>query len=224
MQDSSDTHPNVEIQQTETLCDDWYRLDKVRFKYTRRDGTSQDLAREVYHNGPGAAVLLLDPAGENVVLTRQIRIPAYVNGDPPMLIEVCAGMIEPGEEPSVSARKEAEQETGYRIGDLRQVFVLYTSPGASAEKLYLYVATYDPHQSRNSAGGGVRTEGEDIEILELPLERAWAMVEAGEIVDAKTVLLLQHVLIERAASNVAADRTAPMQSGLPMARGGMVRN
>ncbi len=101
----------VDVERVETLSDSWYRLDKVTFGYTRRDGSRQTLSREVYHNGPGAAVLLLDPTREAVVLTRQFRIPAHVNGDAPMLIEACAGMVEPGDDPAETACKEAEQET-----------------------------------------------------------------------------------------------------------------
>lgn len=186
----------VEIERVEPLSENHYRLDKVVFRYTRRDGTQQTLAREVYHNGPGAAVLLLDPSGERVALIRQFRIPAYVNGDMARLVEVCAGAVDEGDDPTETARKEVEQETGYPIRDLRKVFELYMSPGASAEKLHLFVATYDPDGPKGE-GGGQHSEGEDIEILEMPVARAWAMVEAGEIVDAKTVLLLQHVWLER---------------------------
>ena len=143
----------VEIERVETLSDNHYTLDKVVFGYTRRDGTRQTLAREVYHNGPGAAVLLLDPAGEKVVLIRQFRMPAYTNGDAPMLVEACAGVVEPGDDPAETVRKEAEQETGYPIRDLRKVFKLYMSPGASAEKLHLFVATYDPSGPKGEGGG-----------------------------------------------------------------------
>ncbi len=143
-------------------------------------------------------MLLLDPSRETVVLTRQFRLPTYVNGDAPMLVEVCARLVEPGDDPAETARKEAEQETGYQVRDLRKVFALYMSPGASAETLHLYVATYDPGE-RSGRGGGLREEGEEIEVLELPLARAWAMVEEGAIVDAKTVLLLQHVRLHGSA-------------------------
>ena len=190
--DAQQERHRIEVERVETLSDDWYRLDKVTFAYTRQDGSRQTLTREVYHNGPGAAVLLLDSARATVVLTRQFRVPAHVNGDAPMLIEACAGRVEPGDDPAETARKEAEQETGYQVRDLRKVFELYMSPGATAEKLHLYLATYDAGE-RGGKGGGLREEGEEIEVLELPLARAWAMVEAGEIVDAKTVLLLQHV-------------------------------
>lgn len=192
MGDAGHGQDAVEIERVETLSDNHYRLDNVAFSYTRRDGTRQTLKREVYHNGPGAAVLLLDSAGERVVLTRQFRVPAYVNSDAPWLVEVCAGVVDQGDDPAETARKEAEQETGYPIRDLRKVFELYMSPGASAEKLHFFVATYDPSGPKGE-GGGQHGEGEDIEVLEMPLARAWAMVEAEEIVDAKTVLLLQHV-------------------------------
>ena len=187
----------IEIRTVETLSDNWYPLRKYTADYRRRDGSHQTLTREVYFNGPGSAVLLLDAAGETVMLARQFRMPAFVNGDPPRLIEVCAGNIEDGDDPAETARKEAQQETGYRLRDLRKVMTLYMSPGASAEKLHLYIARYD-HADRLSQGGGLREEGEEIELLEMPIERAWDMVQAGEIADAKTVLLLQHVLLARA--------------------------
>jgi nudix-type nucleoside diphosphatase (YffH/AdpP family) len=119
-----------------------------------------------------------------------------VNGDEPRLIEACAGNIEPGDDAAETARKEAEQEMGCRLRDLREVFTLYMSPGVTAEKLHHFTAEYDPG-GRSGEGGGLREEGEDIEVLELPLAEAWAMVGRGEIVDAKTVLLLQHLLLAR---------------------------
>ena len=185
-----------------TLSENWYPLRRYTLEYRRRDGTRQTLAREVYFNGPGAAVLLLDAGGSTVLLTRQFRLPALVNGDAPRLIEACAGNVEPGDDPAETARREAEQETGYRLRDLRKVLELYMSPGASAEKLHLYLATYDP-ADRSSEGGGLRDEGEEIELVELPLARAWEMVRTGEIADAKTVLLLQHVRLARAQDRIS---------------------
>jgi nudix-type nucleoside diphosphatase (YffH/AdpP family) len=190
----------AEILAVESLSENWYPLRKYRLAYRRRDGTCQTLEREVYCNGPGAAVLPLDPRRSVVLLTRQFRLPAQVNGDAPQLIEACAGNVEPGDEPAETVRKEAEQETGHRLRNLRKVFELYMSPGASAEKLHLFLAEYDPSE-RIGPGGGLREEGEEIEILELPLACAWAMMEAGQIMDAKTVLLLQHLLLaERQAA------------------------
>ena len=188
----SDPAQGVQIRSRTVLSDNWYRLEEVTFEQTRRDGSRQTLKREVYHNGPGAAVLPIDRARGTVLLVRQFRIPAFVNGDAAMLIELCAGMVEDGHDPAETVREEAEQEMGVRLRATRKVFALYTSPGASAEKLHLFVADYGPGDIVGK-GGGVRGEGEEIETLELTLARAWEMVVAGEIVDAKTVLLLQHL-------------------------------
>lgn len=181
----------IQVRSRETLSENWYKLEKVTFDQVGSDGSRQMLAREVYHNGPGAAVLPIDRARGTVLLVRQLRIPAYLNGDGPMLVEACAGMVEPGDSPAETVRKEAEQEMGYRLRGVREVFELYMSPGASAEKLHLFVAEYGPGD-RVGTGGGVPGEGERIELLELPLAHAWEMVVAGGINDAKTVLLLQH--------------------------------
>ena len=190
---------NAEIHAVETLSENHYPLRKYTFAYRRRDGTRQDLRREVYGIPHGAAVLPLEPRRSTVLLTRQFRLPARVNEGRPWLIEACAGNVEPGDSPAETARKEAEQEMGYRLRNLREVFTLYMSPGATAEKLHLFVAEYDP-DDRAGAGGGLREEGEEIEVLELPLDEAWAMVGRGEIVDAKAVLLLQHLLLGRAST------------------------
>lgn len=181
----------VRIRRREVLSESWYKLEKVSFEQTGHDGQVQSQEREVYHNGPGAAVLPIDRVRRTVLLVRQLRIPALVNGDGPMLIEACAGMVEEGDDPSETVRKEAEQETGYRLHGVRHLCTLYMSPGASAEKLHLFAAEYDSG-GKVSAGGGEASEGERIEVLEVPLAQAWDMVERGEIVDAKTVILLQH--------------------------------
>jgi len=183
---------HIRIRNRQTLSDNWFRLETVTFDQIRGDGSRQTLQREVYHNGPGAAVLPMDVAHGTVLLVRQLRIPACVNGDNPMLVELCAGMIEAGNDPAETVRKEAEQELGYRLRNLREVFVLYMSPGSCAEKLHLFVAAYGPND-RIGTGGGLAAEGKRIQCLELPLARAWEMAEAGEIVDAKTMLMLQHV-------------------------------
>jgi GDP-mannose pyrophosphatase NudK len=181
----------VRVRGRETLSDNWYRLEKVIFDQRREDGSSQILEREVYWNGPGAAVLPIDPGRNTVLLVRQFRIPAHLNGDGPMLVEACAGMVEAGDDPAETVRKEAEQEMGYQLRSLRKVFELYMSPGASAEKLHLFVAEY-AFSDRVGTGGGLAGEGERIQLLEMSLAEAWEMVIAGRIIDAKTVLLLQH--------------------------------
>ncbi|MCG7361083.1 NUDIX domain-containing protein [Roseomonas sp. ACRSG] len=181
----------IRIQSREVLSENWFRLEKVTFDQRRADGSEQRLQREVYHNGPGAAVLPVDAERGTVLLVRQLRIPALVNGDGPMLIEACAGMVEKGDDPARTVLQEAEQEMGCRLQGLRKVLELYTSPGASAEKLHLFLARYT-QDDRTGQGGGLAGEGEQIEVLEMPLSQAWAMVESGEIIDAKTVILLQH--------------------------------
>ncbi len=186
----------VAIEAEETLSENWHRLSKLRFAFRRRDGSTQTLEREVYRNGRGAAVLPFDPRRGMVLLTCQFRIAAHVNGDPAWLIEACAGVVEQDRSPEDTARREAEQETGCRLHALREVFVLYASPGACAEKLHLFLAEYGP-EDRQGRGGGLREEGEEIDLIEIPLEEAWAMVRRGDIVDAKTVLLLQHLLLSR---------------------------
>jgi nudix-type nucleoside diphosphatase (YffH/AdpP family) len=188
----------ITIEADETLSENWHRLSKLRFGFRRRDGSAQTLEREIYHNGRGAAVLPFDPQRATVLLTRQFRIPAHLNGDPAWLIEACAGVVEDDQSPEDTARIEAEQETGHRLHALREVLVLYASPGACTEKLHLFLAEYAPGD-RESSGGGLRKEGEEIEVLEIPLDEAWAKVGRGDIVDAKTVLLLQHLLLSRRA-------------------------
>ena len=182
----------IHILNRETLSENWYQLERVTFDYPRRDGSHQTLQREVYHNGPGAGVLPFDPDRGTVLLVRQFRVAAALNADPGRLIEACAGNIEDGDDPAETVRKEAEQELGYRLRELHKVFALYMSPGATAEKLHLFVGAYSP-ADRIGPGGGERAEGEETEILELRLPKAWDMVQSGEIVDAKTVLLLQHL-------------------------------
>lgn len=186
---------DVQVRSRAVLSANWYKLEEVTFEQIRRDGARQTLKREVYHNGPGAAVLPIDRAHGTVLLVRQFRVPAFVNGDVAMLIELCAGLVDKGHDPAEAVRQEAEQEMGIRLRNLRKVFELYMSPGASAEKLHLFVADYGPDDVIGQ-GGGVRGEGEEIEILELPLVRAWEMVMTGEIVDAKTILLLQHLRLD----------------------------
>jgi nudix-type nucleoside diphosphatase (YffH/AdpP family) len=186
----------VAIEAEETLSENWHRLSKLRFTFRRRDGSTQTLEREVYRNGRGAAVLPFDPRRGTVLLTRQFRIAAHLNGDPAWLVEACAGVVEDDRSPEDTVRREAEQETGYRLRALREAFVLYASPGACAEKLHLFLAEYGPGD-REGGGGGLREEGEEIEVIETPLEEAWAMVRRGDIMDAKTVLLLQLLLLSR---------------------------
>lgn len=183
----------IEIVAEKVLSEVWGKLSSFTVAFIRRSGEVQNLQREVYDHGNAAAVLLGDPRRGMVVLARQYRFPAQLNGDNPYLIEVCAGLLD-GDAPEVCARREAEEESGYRVADLSYVFDLYMSPGSLTEKVSCFLATYDPSQ-RVSAGGGLADEGEDIEVLEIPFETALGMIRTGEIVDAKTIALLQHAAL-----------------------------
>ena len=194
-----DVSERVRVQSVEVLSEDWYVLKKTTFDFRRRDGSVQRLSRETYDRGNGATLLLFNAARGTVVLTRQFRFPAYVNGlADGMLLEACAGLLD-GRDPSDCIRREAEEETGFVVRSPRKVLEAYMSPGSVTEKLHFFVAPYE-ERDRVSAGGGEAAEGEDIEVLELPFETALRMVEAGEIQDAKTVLLLQHAALKGLAN------------------------
>lgn len=180
----------VKIQRVETLSDDWYILKKTTFDYQRADGTWQTMSRETYDRGNGAAILLYNKEQRTVILTRQFRFPAYVNGHPEPLIEVCAGLLDT-RDPETAIRVETEEETGYQIHNVKKVFEAYMSPGSVTEKLFFFVAEYEPH-AKYTNGGGLVTEGEDIDVLELGIDCALAMIGSGEIMDGKTIMLLQY--------------------------------
>jgi GDP-mannose pyrophosphatase NudK len=181
----------VRIVDEQLLSDNWYVLKKTTFDYQRNDGSWQRQSRETYDRGNGATILLYNRERKTVVLTRQFRFPAFVNGTPDgMLIETCAGLLDQ-DDPATCIRRETEEETGYRIADVRKVFEAYMSPGSVTERLFFFVGAYEP-RDKVSAGGGEHHEGEDIEVLEPTLDEALAMVERGDIRDGKTIMLLQY--------------------------------
>jgi nudix-type nucleoside diphosphatase (YffH/AdpP family) len=183
----------VRVRSVKLLSDHWYTLRTTTFDFQRRDGRWQTQARETYDRGNGAACLLYNVAQRAVVLTRQFRYPAFVNGQTELMIEVPAGLLD-GADPEACIRAEAEQEAGFRVRAPREVMRTYTSPGAVTERVHLFVAEYDSGD-RIGAGGGLEDEGEDIEVFECGFDDAMAMVERGEIVDAKTILLLQYAAL-----------------------------
>jgi nudix-type nucleoside diphosphatase (YffH/AdpP family) len=189
----SETADRVRIVDVQVLSDDWYVLKKTTFDYRRADGSWQRQSRETYDRGNGATLLLYDPRRRTVVLTRQFRLPAFVNGHEGMLIEAPAGLLEMAS-PEARIRAEVEEETGYRVESVRKVFEAFMSPGSVTEKLYFFVAEYDA-AARVSRGGGVADEGEDIEVLELPIDEALTMIAHGEIMDGKTIMLLQYAAL-----------------------------
>lgn len=179
----------VTIIGTEILSNNWYTLKKVTYQYTRRDGSSQRQSREAYDRGNGAAILLYNKSLRTVILTRQFRLPTFINGNPDgMLIEVCAGLLDK-DNPEDAIRRETQEETGYKVAEVRKVFEAYMSPGSVTELLYFFVAEYEKSM-KVDAGGGVEHEQEDIEVLEVTLDKAMKMITGGEIKDGKTIMLL----------------------------------
>lgn len=183
----------IRIHSVTTLSDDWYVLKKTHFEWRRSDGIWQAMNRETYDRGNGAVLLPYDLARRTVLLTRQFRYPAYVNGCDELLIEAAAGLLD-NAAPEDRIRAEVEEELGLALGAARLVFSCYMSPGSVTERLYFFVAEYDPTM-RLSGGGGNDTEGEDIEVLELPIDHALAMIASGEIQDGKTIILLQYIAL-----------------------------
>lgn len=179
---------------TEILSNNWYTLKKITFDYLKRNGAWETQVRESYDRGNGAAILLYNTENRTVVLTRQFRMPTYVNGNETgMMIEVCAGLLDE-HDPETCIRREAEEETGYQLKDVKKVFEAYMSPGSVTEILYYFVAEYSKDM-KITEGGGLAHEQEEIEVLELPFETAYNMIATGEIKDAKTILLLQYAKI-----------------------------
>lgn len=183
----------VKIVKSEVLSDNWYTLKKVTFEYQHKNGDVKTHSREAYDRGNGATILLYNKQFQTVVLTRQFRLPTYVNGNESgMLIETCAGLLDK-DNAEDCIRRETEEETGYKIKDVRKIFEAYMSPGSVTEILYFFVAEYTK-EMRAGEGGGVDA-GEDIEVLEYTFDQALGMMEKGEIKDGKTIMLLQYARI-----------------------------
>lgn len=176
------------------LSDNWYTLNKIVFDYKMSNGDWVQQEREAYDRGDGATVMLYNRTKQTVVLISQFRMPTYLNGNASgMLIESCAGLLD-GDEPEACVIKEAEEETGFRVTKVEKVFESYMSPGAVTEIIYFYIAEYD-EKDKVSSGGGLAEEQEDITVLEVDFNKALSMISTGEIKDAKTIMLLQHLKI-----------------------------
>ncbi|NMZ04462.1 NUDIX domain-containing protein [Pseudomonas proteolytica] len=181
----------VRITSQELLSDNWYLLKKYSFDLRRRDGSWQAQTREVYDRGNGATILLYNTLQRTVLLIRQFRMPTFVNGHDGYLIEAAAGLLD-NASPEERIRLEAEEETGYRIGHVEKIYSAFMSPGSVTERIHFFIGEYQPGD-RVSEGGGLAEEGEDIDVLELGFDEAIAMVARGEIVDGKTIMLLQYL-------------------------------
>lgn len=188
-------NPEIKVTETKLLSDNWYILNKVTFSYQKENEKIQTHVREVYDRGNGAGILLYNSNKKTVILTRQFRLPTFLNGNKTgMMIEVCAGLLDE-DNPEECIIRETEEETGYRIKKVEKVTQTYMSPGAVTEILYLFTGEYD-ESMKVSEGGGLASEQENIQVLEYTFDEAYAMIESGEIVDAKTIILLQHAKIK----------------------------
>jgi ADP-ribose pyrophosphatase len=190
-EEECDVNSRVRVLDEVVLSNNWGLVKKTTLELRRSNGEWQRQVRETYDRGDGAGILLYNRERRTLILTRQFRFPVFYHGEPGWLIEVVAGKLD-GNTPEETARKEAEEESGFHVHDVELVMSAYMSPGSVTEKLSLFIAEYDAG-TRRSAGGGLEDEGEDIEVLELGIDAALAMIATGEIADAKTIMLLQHM-------------------------------
>jgi len=180
-----------------TLSKQWATLDRIDYDYQFKNGEWKSVSRECYNRGNGTSILLYNPEKGTVILTKQFRMPAYENNKSEgMSIETCAGVIDNNDQPLETIIRETEEEVGYKIKDAEQVLTAYMSPGALTEKMYLFVAEYSDAMQING-GGGLESENEEIEVLELPFSKALEMIKNEEIIDAKTIMLLQYAQINK---------------------------
>jgi nudix-type nucleoside diphosphatase (YffH/AdpP family) len=188
-------NPTIKIKNTEILSDNWYTLKKVTFSIEKKDGSEETQSREAYDRGNGAVVLLYNVAHKTIILTRQFRLPTYINGNADgMLIEACAGLLD-NDRPEECIKRETEEETGYKISEVQKVFEAYMSPGSVTEILHFFIAEYS-NEMKITDGGGLEEEGENIEVLELSFEEALDMIDKGNIKDAKTIMLIQYLRLK----------------------------
>ncbi|MBB6271351.1 nudix-type nucleoside diphosphatase (YffH/AdpP family) [Pedobacter cryoconitis] len=187
---------NVKILKSEVLSDNWYTLKKITYQYSLNDGTVQTHDREAYDRGNGAVILLYNQEQQTVILTRQFRLPTYINGNSSgLLIEACAGLLDK-DNAEDCIKRETEEETGYKVTEVRKIFEAYMSPGSVTEILYFFIAAYSKAMKVHE-GGGLEHEQENIEVLELSIDQAMKMINNGEIKDGKTIMLLQYIKLHQ---------------------------
>jgi nudix-type nucleoside diphosphatase (YffH/AdpP family) len=186
----------IEIKDCEILSDAHYTLKRYTYEMQMGNGKKESLQREVYDHGNAATALLYNREHRSIILTRQFRLPTYLNGNKDgFLLETCAGLLEEGEDPATTMKREILEETGYAVNKVEKVFEAYTSAGSLTELVHFYIAAYNGSQKKEE-GGGLEEEGEDIRVIEMPFENALSMMERGEIKDIKAILLLQYALLK----------------------------
>ncbi len=187
-------NPKITITNKEILANNWYTLRKITFDYQKKNGNSETQVREAYDRGNGATILLYNKSNKNIILTRQFRMPTYLNGNETgMMIEACAGLLDK-DNAEDCIKRETEEETGYKVTDVRKIFEVYMSPGSVTEIVHFFVGEYT-NDMKISDGGGIDSEQENIEVIEISFEKAYQMIASGEIKDAKTIMLLQYAKI-----------------------------
>ncbi len=183
---------DIKILETHILSDNWYTLKKIIYSYTKKDGSQLTRSREAYDRGNGSTILLYNKNQQTVILTRQFRLPTFINGNETgMMIEACAGLLD-NDNAEDCIRRETEEETGYKITAVEKIFEAYMSPGSVTEILHFFIAAYSK-EMKMSEGGGAENEEENIEVLEIDISKAMAMITNGQIKDAKTIMLLQYI-------------------------------
>ena len=183
---------DIKILETHILSDNWYTLKKIIYSYTKKDGSQLTQSREAYDRGNGSTILLYNKNQQTVILTRQFRLPTFINGNETgMMIEACAGLLD-NDNAEDCIRRETEEETGYKITAVEKIFEAYMSPGSVTEILHFFIAAYSK-EMKMSEGGGAENEEENIEVLEIDISKAMAMITNGQIKDAKTIMLLQYI-------------------------------
>lgn len=185
------SNSNIKNLSETILSDNWYTLKKVTYDYLKKDGTWETQNREAYDRGNGATILLYNSENKTIILTKQFRIPTYLNGNETgMMIEACAGLLEK-DNPEECIKRETEEETGYKISSVKKIFEVYMSPGSVTEIVHFFIGEYSNEMKVNN-GGGLSEEQENIEVLEIDFTSAVEMIKSGEIKDAKTIILLQY--------------------------------
>jgi GDP-mannose pyrophosphatase NudK len=192
-------NPKITITNKEILANNWYTLRKITFDYQNKNGNWETQIREAYDRGNGATILLYNKSNKNIILTRQFRMPTYLNGNETgMMIEACAGLLDK-DNAEDCIKRETEEETGYQVSDVRKIFEVYMSPGSVTEIVHFFVGEYT-NDMKISDGGGIDSEQENIEVIEISFEKAYQMIATGEIKDAKTIMLLQYAKINNLIS------------------------
>lgn len=186
--------PKIKNIRKELLSDNWYTLNNVIFDYQLASGEWISQARECYDRGNGATVLLYNKEKRSVILIKQFRMPSYLNGNKTgIIVETCAGLLD-GDDPETCVIKEAEEESGYRVSEVEKIFEAYMSPGAVTEIIHFYIAQYSD-SDKVGEGGGLASEQEEIEVMEVDFDKAYNMIKSGKIRDAKTIMLLQYAKV-----------------------------